>query len=465
MEKLKKINIDWRKRFKNLYVDVGSKAKNFFRLDWSKKSIDRKKQYNEKVDYVIDYAGALNDVYNNMVDLLDELNSKYTADYSEIYSRIENALKDSNSIQSRMLKFSKRVSGLESQISKTNSNFGRAGINIENCKSNISIEGICKDKISEYKKRIDALRLPIIRIESEIKKLNSIKSSQQKLLKSLKAEKTLYEAQLFSLHAQQAFGNGRVSAGLRNLRLEDELRRVKRQIDDIEDEMEDTNRQIRKKKNKQDDLKEKLANLKKEIIDSSNRTIKSKLKDVNEFVSEKKQFIDEKYSEIKSAQAEISSIAKNGSILSMNELQTFNDKVQGYFKSISAFDKLTKISDKENDYGEGFFRTISTKEKRIEKLKGEFTALQSEMEKTYETMLKYQSQMNKYSSSAEGNEEIGSIFSKLPGATEKIEKLKVQIDDAVTEFEFDLKKIHIVTIKPYYSDNLLYDVKEVVIAL
>lgn len=29
MEKLKKINIDWRKRFKNLYVDVGSKAKNF----------------------------------------------------------------------------------------------------------------------------------------------------------------------------------------------------------------------------------------------------------------------------------------------------------------------------------------------------------------------------------------------------------------------------------------------------
>lgn len=33
MEKLKKINIDWRKRFKNLYVDVGSKAKNFFRLD------------------------------------------------------------------------------------------------------------------------------------------------------------------------------------------------------------------------------------------------------------------------------------------------------------------------------------------------------------------------------------------------------------------------------------------------
>lgn len=87
------------------------------------------------------------------------------------------------------------------------------------------------------------------------------------------------------------------------------------------------------------------------------------------------------------------------------------------------------------------------------------------MEKTYETMLKYQSQMNKYSSSAEGNEEIGSIFSKLPGETEKIEKLKVQIDDAVTEFESDLKKIHIVTIKPYYSDNLLYDVKEVVIAL
>lgn len=38
----------------------------------------------------------------------------------------------------------------------------------------------------------------------------------------------------------------------------------------------------------------------------------------------------------------------------MNELTTFNSKVQEYFKSISAFDKLTKISDKENDYGEGF---------------------------------------------------------------------------------------------------------------
>lgn len=415
---------------------------------------------------MIDYAGALNDVYNNMVDLLDELNYKYTSDYNNVYSRIEDALKDSGSVQSKMSKFSKRVIGLESQIGKTNSNFGRAGINIENCKSNISNEGICKDKISKYKKRINGLRTPIIEIKSKIKKLNSIKSKQQKILKGLKVSKGACEGQKTLLYAQLAFGNGRRSAiELDIAKIDRDIARMESEIADAEDTIYDTDRQIRKNESRRDDLKEELADLKKEIIDSSNRIIKSKLKDVNEFVSEKKQFIDSKYSEIKSAQSEIASIAKNGSILSMNELTTFNSKVQEYFKSISAFDKLTKISDKENDYGEGFFRTISTKEKRIEKLKNEFTALQSGMETTYKKMLDYQSQMSKYNSSAEGNEEIDSIFSKLPVVTEKIEKLKVQIDDAVAEFESDLKKIHIVTIKPYYSSGLLYDVKEVVLLL
>ena len=76
MGKLEKIKVDWKKRFKNLYVDT-SNAKNFLRLDWTKKSRERKKQFNKEVDYVISYASALSEVHNNMVDLLDKLISEY----------------------------------------------------------------------------------------------------------------------------------------------------------------------------------------------------------------------------------------------------------------------------------------------------------------------------------------------------------------------------------------------------
>ncbi len=429
MKKLETIRIDWEKRFKNLYVST-SAIKNFIRLDWTKKSQERKERYNKEVKYVIDLAAALTEDYNKLTEIINSLNYDYEQMYGVVSGRISEALNDKSSVESRLDVLSKGIKTMNDTIEKAYKKFSRIDININNCKYCFvkSSAGMNYSySINEYSKKIRDLREMR---KCEVDKINELQGE-------LKAKKSkLYPLEVYMVITN--FNN-------------DSDTTKKSKLAEIESEV--TDMANRSKEDYKDENENALRNLYDDILAQGNSQIKNALDSIRKKVDQAESRIKEIREQYKNFETNIETISKQGNILSKANLIKFNNKVIKYFNEIKTLEKLIEIRDNKKSYGAGFFKFISTKETKLEKLKKKFYEIKSDLLKDYKQMEKYVGKIWKYQVSSADEGAKNNILVMLDNIENSFEISKLEINTHVFGFDEELRTIKIHAIMPFKSQN------------
>lgn len=432
MKMLETIRIDWEKRFKNLYVST-SAIKNFLRLDWTKKSQERKERYNKEVKYVIDLATALTEDYNRMTSDLNFLNYMYEQMHKVLSDRISEALNDKESVESRLNVFSEGIKTIDNTISKAYKEFNRIGINIQNCRYSL----VHSDRemqygklISGYEKDIKLFRKNVQENDREINILNN------KLIEK--------RAKLNSLHLEMYSINN--SDNTKKVRISLEINSLNMEIGELE-----TSKQ--KCTNEKHKYEGKLRSLYDNIIDVSNELLENGLNSMKKKVDQVKLNIDQKRNEYKSFETEIETKSNQGNILSKANLIKFNNQVTKYFNEIKALEKLIEIRDNKKSYGAGFFKFISTKETKLEKLKKKFYKIKSDLLKDYKQIEECVNKIEKYQKGPVDEKSKKDILGMLNNIENPIEMFNLEINTHVFGFDEELRTIKIHAIMPFKSQN------------
>ncbi len=447
-----------------------SAIKNFIRFDWTKESRQRKDNYNKEVKFVTELAEALTTDYNKLVDECNKLNDEYTDNYKEVFARIEKALQDSNSIQSQLKKFSEKIENVLSTINKSNANFGRAGITISNCKYTIVSPPTLADKLHDYREKIDDITKPLNRLKQEMKTLKDSKNASEGKLKRFNIDLTAKEARKTLLVGMQLF-EYKASREREISKVVQEITTLNTKIATANIEISRLENQIRDNAKEQASLKKQLSQLDSKITQFSNLLISEKLKSVRKFVETSKKDINNIWDQIKAIQVTINDMAKGGNIFTMGEITTLNDNVKQCFTEINASAKLTNIIDKKHDYGEGFFRTISTKEDKLEELKHAFLEVKSKVLQCFTTIKNGKKKITDARNFPEEGMNIAAIENQLELVEQKFKDFDQTIRMYQAEFNKCLGEMNkenaIHAIKPFYSkdDHLLNNVEEVLIIL
>lgn len=425
--KLKKISIDWEKRFKNLYVNT-SALKNFLRLDWTKKSKTRKENYNKEVEFTINLAGALNDGYNKLVDSFNELSEKYTSSYDNVGKRIYEALRDKDSVESRLDALSKGMKAIDSSIGIANTKFEKSGVNLFKCKYTKIDPPTDRYKIliSENNKKIKSYQERLENTNSEIKIKKSMLSACVLALNSARLQQSLSQDRGF-------LSNSRIK------KYEQQERNLEREIDKLT---------ATKEKCEQE-----LANIWDKLVEKGDKEIQDRLTPIRGKIKQCKESISKVYSFYKNFEAEIEAISKEGNILSKDNLLKFNDQVNKNFSEIKALENMADIESSKENYGAGFFKLISTKEKKLEELKKRIRQIKNETQKSYEKMQAYTNTIQKYDSSSSAKGAQDDIITRLNGIEESSAQFKVKIDALGDKIEELLNQTDIHTIRPFKSEN------------
>lgn len=448
MKMLETIRIDWEKRFKNLYVST-SAIKNFIRLDWTKKSQERKERYNKEVKYVIDLAAALTEDYNKLTEIINSLNYDYEQMYGVVSGRISEALKDKSSVESRLDVLSKGIKTMNDTIEKAYKKFSRIDININNCKYCFvkSSAGMNYSYlINEYSKKIRDLR--------EMRKCEVGKINE------LQGELNAKKSKLYPLEVDMVitnFNNDSDTTKKSKLaEIESEMNSLQKQIDKL-------NSSIRKHENKKNEYENALRNLYDDILAQGNSQIKNALDSIRKKVDQAESRIKEIREQYKNFETNIETISKQGNILSKANLIKFNNKVIKYFNEIKTLEKLIEIRDNKKSYGAGFFKFISTKETKLEKLKKKFYEIKSDLLKDYKQMEKYVGKIWKYQVSSADEGAKNNILVMLDNIENSFEISKLEINTHVFGFDEELRTIKIHAIMPFKSQNdgLIESVSEV----
>lgn len=445
MKKLETIRIDWKKRFKNLYVST-SAIKNFIRLDWTKKSQERKERYNKEVKYVIDLAAALTEDYNKLTEIINSLNYDYEQMYGVVSGRISEALKDKSSVESRLDVLSNGIKTIDDTIEKAYKEFNRIGINIQNCNYRLVLsdgEMQYSRLISGYKKDIKFFRE---KKKKEAEKINEL----EKELDAAQSDLRILQIKMFTND----------DSTTKKSEIRSKMDSLKKQIDKLE-------KSLRKHKNKKNDHENALRSLYDDIINTSNELIKNNLNSIHEKVDQAESRIKEIREQYKIFEINIETISKQGNILSKANLIKFNNKVIKYFNEIKTLEKLTEIRDNKKSYGAGFFKFISTKETKLEKLKKNFYEIKSDLLKDYKQMEKYVGKIWKYQVSSADEGAKNNILVMLNNIEESINLSKLEINTHFLGFDEELKTIKIHAVMPFKSkyDGLIESVYEVEIIL
>lgn len=401
-----------------------------------KKSRERKDRYNKKVNFTIGLANALTEDYNRLAEELNKLKNQYITGYDELDNRIAEALKNKDSVESRLDVFSEGIKDIDDLVEKANNRFKKLDTKLLEYKYN-KIQPPTdpyKESIFEYNKQIKSCR-------------ESVKLENEKI-KTLKLKLAAYKLSLSSLEAKMMLNNRYDS--VTSVRIQ----QYNRQISECERELDNITREKEKHETE-------LTNVWDNVIKGSSQAANECLLPISEKVHQYKSFIDKTRTEFTQLEKTIEGIRKSGKVLSRSYLLKLNDNVSKNFNELKALENLLEIKNNKENYKSSFFELISTKEEKLEKINKKLWKIKSNILETYVPMVKYNEDMQKYRSGTDNEDAKNDIVSRLLNIEQKFSEFKQNIDTRKKDFEQDLEKLDIHVLMPIKSKTDRF-IKEVI---
>lgn len=443
------LNINWEKRFKDMHVDVTSSVKNFIRLDWTEKSKKAKEYFNKKVDKMIEHITQTQAEYNKLINNFNAADSEYKQNLAKAKKAADEAEKNPNSIQSKILDCRNKLKALKKDI--------------ESKKSRLNIP--------KYTKGMKMSASYTGRLLPYIVSYNSSINLERRYLDECNRNKDRLEHEMKSLQSE----NNRLYWEIRELEGKESSDPEKwRQLQPLKSKQEENKQKISELRQKINTLKQNISNsefrLKKidsEIHQFNENQFANAFGEITSFTKTSLLKINEKYSYLNSFQkANVKEKAAEAGIATSRTINRLEEKISKLSKEFKTIENFAEIKDKKYyDSGlfKGFFTFLSTKENVISEIENKITEIDKKIKEASENIPILKDKIKKFSTpNYDDKKNISASEDNIPKSIKKINEIQSYADKFMIEFNKRFSRLLMpILLKPTYDKHgLIYDVSE-----